>query len=42
MGEHNLEGVRFFAPHEADIPAPPPEPVTPAPKARRAKTTRRK
>jgi pyruvate kinase len=42
MGEHNLEGVRFFAPHEAEPEPPAPEPATPAAKPRRAVRTKRK
>jgi pyruvate kinase len=42
MGEHNLEGVRFFAPHEAEPEPPAPAPATPAAKARRTTRTKRK
>ncbi|MDR3792236.1 MAG: pyruvate kinase [Terracidiphilus sp.] len=44
MGEHALEGVRFFSQHEAEPPAPKPAAEAPAaPKTRKAaRTTRRK
>jgi pyruvate kinase len=49
MGEHALEGVRFFAQHEAELPAPPKPasaaPAAPAPaahKVRKTRATRRK
>jgi len=41
MGEHNQEGIRFFAPKEEEsVPASEPEPETPA--KRPAKATPRK
>jgi len=39
LGEHNQEGVRFFAPREDEtVPAPPPEAAEPAAKQKRPAT----
>ena len=36
LGEHNQEGVRFFAPKEEEtVPAPPPEAAAPTTKQKR-------
>jgi pyruvate kinase len=41
MGEHNQEGVRFFAPHDRDaVPPPPPEALAAKPKRVSSRTAK--